>query len=67
MEAFSSWFNPSLDYAYSYPGKSQSPASVLAEVIGVYVIMGKLVGLLFLLLWLVGIDLYKNITMCLNT
>ena len=61
VEGFGSWYNPSIDKSYAYPGRSKSAAYTLVEVMGVYVIIGKVVGLLLLVLWLIGISLYQNI------
>ncbi|CAB9505470.1 expressed unknown protein [Seminavis robusta] len=62
----SSFQDLEVDVIHGIPGgihsrHPHSPARVLANVLGIYVLLGEFVGLFLLLLYFIGVDLYENI------
>lgn len=61
MQSTSSFQDAAVDKAYRNAGFARSPAHALADAMGIYVILGKVIGLVCLLLYLFGVDLYSNV------
>lgn len=61
MREMAKFEKPELDRGYAIPGGSRSPARVLSEVVGVYCTIAKAAGMIVLFLYIIGIDLYKNL------
>ena len=61
MTNFSKFHDIDLDCGYALPGGSRSAAWVLSEIIGLYCNIGKVAGIILVLLYFIGIDLTSSV------
>ena len=60
MKSFRSFDDAVKDKASAIPGGHRSPAQVLADIVGIYANIGKILSMTLALLFFLGIDLYSN-------